>query len=81
MTTFGLGPKSDKKVYWAGDIGPADDFGKPYDKLMIDGRTKQGPWANMNEHSWRVHGVGKFGTGYGQLYEKQPDGRWLKIKG
>ena len=70
-----------KPVYWIGGLGPEDDFGNPYKFTMVDGRTKGGQWANMNEHSWRVHGCGLFGPGNAQLYEKQPDGRWLKIKG
>jgi len=37
-----------------------------------------GPWANMccDCHARCGEGVG---TGKGQLYEKQTDGRWLKI--
>jgi hypothetical protein len=67
--------------YWAGKIGPLDDLGVPYDGIMIDARTKHGPWANMSLKSWRVHGLGKLGTGYGQKYVKQADGRWLKVEG
>jgi hypothetical protein len=71
-----------KPVYWTGSLPATDDFGSPYNTIMIDGVTKQyGSWANMNEHSWRVHGIGQFGMGKAQMYEKQPDGRWLKIKG
>jgi hypothetical protein len=35
----------------------------------------------MTLKSWRLHGFGKLGTGYGQKYEKQADGRWLKVEG
>ena len=70
-----------KQVWWSGNLGPKDDFGDLYKGIMIDGRTHNGQWANMTEKSWRLHGVGKFGTGYGQKYQKQADGRWLKIEG
>jgi hypothetical protein len=70
-----------RKVYWTGILPKQDDFGMPYKKIMIDGRTTSGPWANMTLESWRVHGIGKLGTGYGQKYEKQSDGRWLKTEG
>lgn len=67
--------------YWIGDVGPKDDFGANIDKVFYDGRTRQGPWAIMCVKSWRAYGVGKTGTGYGQRYEKQEDGRWLKVEG
>ena len=69
-----------KPVYWIGDIPSKDDFGKPYDNVMYDAKTKQGPWANMSSASWKIYGVGKLGTGYGQKYVKQADGRWLKVE-
>jgi hypothetical protein len=70
-----------EKKYWAGNLGDKDDFGSPYQDIMYDGRTRMGPWANMTEFSWRRVGIGKTGTGYAQKYQKQPDGRWLKIEG
>ena len=69
------------KRYWAGDPGPEDDFGDTYANIMIDGKTVNGPWANMTPRSWRRYGCGQLGTGYGQKYEKQSDGRWLKVEG
>jgi hypothetical protein len=72
---------NDNAVYWLSPLGKVDDFGIPYENIMIDGRTKQGPWANMTGASWQRHGVGKFGTGYAQKYMKQADGRWLKVEG
>jgi hypothetical protein len=68
-------------VYWTGDLGHKDDFGRVYGTVMVDGKTKDGPWANMTLESWRIHGIGIFGTGCGQRYEKQTDGKWLKVKG
>jgi hypothetical protein len=70
-----------KEKYWAGNLSPKDDFGVKYDVTMIDGKTIHGPWANMTLKSWRIHGVGKLGTGFGQKYVKQADGRWLKVEG
>jgi hypothetical protein len=58
-----------------------DDFDEPYEDVMIDGKTKMGPWANMTPKSWTTYGIGRLGQGYGQKYEKQKDGRWLKVEG
>jgi len=70
-----------KKVYWQSPLNDVDDFGDRFADTMIDGKTNMGPWANMTPRSWAMHGVGQFGVGLGQLYRKQTDGRWLKIKG
>jgi hypothetical protein len=69
------------KRYWMGEVKSRDDFGLTIANVMIDGKTKHGPWAIMTPTSWRQHGVGKLGTGYGQKYEKQADGRFLKVEG
>ena len=67
--------------YWLSSLDIEDDFGDRYDTVMIDGRTKKGPWANMTQRSWAKHGVDRFGTGFGQRYEKQANGKWLKVEG
>ena len=67
--------------YWTGSPPHKDDFGVPIKKEFIDGVTRQGPWAFMTLSSWKVHGTGRLGTGYGQRYKKQTDGRWLKVEG
>jgi hypothetical protein len=72
---------NDNAVYWLSPLADVDDFGRPYRGVMIDGATKQGPWANMSEASWLVNGLGRLGVGYGQKYKKQADGRWLKVEG
>lgn len=74
-------------VYWLSPLGKEDDFGQPYGTkpgaVMIDGKTMSrfGQWANMTPHSWEVYGCGWLGTGFGQKYELQADGRWLKVEG
>ena len=47
---------------------------------FIDGKTKQGPWGFMCPQCYEKHGVG-LGTGYGQLYQKQLNGDFVKVKG
>jgi len=70
-------------VYWTGTLPPEDDFGEPYGMLMYDAPTVyRGKWANMSHKSWLRYGAtDQLGTGLGQKYEKQPDGRWLKVEG
>jgi hypothetical protein len=66
--------------YWIGCVPEKDDFGMPINGEFIDGKTKQGPWAYMTPASWKKHGVGALGTGFGQRYEKTGD-KWLKVEG
>jgi hypothetical protein len=35
----------------------------------------------MTPASWMRHGAGRYGTGHGQKYQKQEDGKWLKTQG
>jgi hypothetical protein len=74
-------PPDPNKIYWRGPMHRTDHFGIPYRNTMIEGRTKMGPWANMTEESWRHFGVGQLGDNLGQKYQRQTDGRWLKIEG
>jgi hypothetical protein len=39
-----------------------------------------GQWGNIGEDAFKTHGC-SLGTGRGQKYERQPDGRWLKVEG
>lgn len=71
----------EKKVYWLSPLDAFDDFGDIFTDEMIDGKTKMGPWANMTPASWKEHGVGRLGQGFGQRYKKQSDGKWLKVEG
>ncbi len=45
-----------------------DQRGSPrFSAARYDGKTTAGPWANMCERHFRVHGVG-LGTGRGQKF-------------
>jgi len=45
---------------------------------FTDGKTEFGPWANMCPACHRDMG-GYLGTGHGQRYTLQADGRWAKM--
>lgn len=68
------------KRYWTGRVADCDDFGDPVTDTFIDGATVFGPWAIMSPKSHRANGRG-LGTGRGQKYKRQDDGRWLKVEG
>lgn len=67
-------------TYWTAHVGGFDDFDRPIKDKIIDGKTKHGPWAIMTPETHDIEGFG-FGIGIGQLYELQPDGKWLLTKG
>lgn len=72
---------TEPQKFWTGKVNEVDDFGKPIGSVFIDGKTTcGGQWGIMSQASHRRHGVG-IGTGLGQVYEKQADGRWLKVRG
>ena len=73
--------KETKVQYWSSPVGKVDDFEDKISDEIIDGKTIYGPWALMTPKSFKKYGVGRLGTGYGQKYKKQSDGRWLKIEG
>jgi len=66
--------------YWHGQIRHVDDFDQIITDTFIDGATLIGPWAIMTPESFSTYGRG-LGTGRGQKYKKQSDGKWLKIEG
>jgi hypothetical protein len=56
-----------------------DDWGSPITTAFIDGRTIWGPWAIFTPRHWALYGLAQpLGTGVGQRYNKNPDGRWIK---
>lgn len=67
-------------MYYTNPPDVCDIDGKPFDTRMYDCKTKSGPWGNICHTCYLKHGVG-LGTGRGQKYERQPDGRWLKVAG
>lgn len=72
----------DTPKYWLSPVGEFDDFGKPIENVIYDAATIYGPWALMNPNSWEKHRRTKtLGMGFGQKYERQVDGRWLKVEG
>ena len=72
-------PKT-KPVWWAGDPVACDICTKPYKQVMYDARTSMGGWGNLCQICFNRYGVG-LGTGKGQRYSKQENGRWLKTGG
>jgi hypothetical protein len=69
-----------KPRYWAGKITTCDVCEGTVSTMFVDGRMTAGPWANMCRVCFVNHGVG-LGTGRGQKYVKQADGKWLKVEG
>jgi len=64
-------------------IDPPDDCDvccSPIGDDFMDAKTTHGPWANLCPACFRKIGVG-LGTGRGQHYRRQPDGRYVKIEG
>lgn len=75
-----------KPKYWMGDDPIKCDLsdampGRHGDMtVFVDGRMAGGSWANMCSICHAKYGVG-LGTGRGQQYMKQENGRWLKTAG
>ena len=73
-----------KGRYWLGSPPTQDDWGQPITSQFIDGKSRFGPWGIFTSQSWSEHGaapITALGTGIGQLYSLQPDGKWLKTAG
>ena len=69
------------KRYWRGEVPRLDNMGVPIKDEFIDGKSWLGPWGLFVPESWSKVGVGRLGTGLGQRYRKQADGKWLKVEG
>jgi hypothetical protein len=69
-----------KEKFWCGE-GPkvCQICDRPIAEVFVDGRTQWDCWAFMCRDCHETHGEG-LGTGKGQLYGKQSDGRWKKIE-
>lgn len=67
--------------YWCGPAPEECDIcHTSLTTTFIDGATTYGPWGCMCVSCHAMDGRG-LGTGHGQKYERQPDGRWLKVAG
>jgi hypothetical protein len=67
-------------------MGPAptncDTCGTKITNKFYDAKTEMGPWGCMCPSCQNLGpGLGKLGTGFGQEYTKQKDGKWLKTAG
>lgn len=73
-----------KPVYWVNSPGAmldvCDMCKGSFGSVMYDARTRTGQWGNLCQACFRRYGSG-LGTGKGQMYTKQADGRWLKTGG
>ena len=70
----------ERPVFWTGPLTDCDIDHRPFVAVMYDAKTKSGPWGNLCDRCFEAHGVG-LGTGLGQRYERQDDGRWLRTAG
>lgn len=68
------------KFYCGSAPTSCDICSHPITETFVDGKTNMGPWGNMCPSCHGSHGCG-LGTGRGQKYQRQPDGRWLKVGG
>jgi hypothetical protein len=67
-------------IYWCGPLEPNCQISsKPFDGVMYDASTPLG-WANICQEVFDRYNC-RLGTGLGQKYLLQDDGRWLKVEG
>lgn len=70
-----------KNVYYSGPPAKCDLCNDPLKDEFVDGVVaKYRNWACMCIGCFQAHGVG-LGTGMGQRYKRQADGRFKKIAG
>lgn len=71
-----------QEKYWSSPVPTYDDFGFEIEDEFVDGRVAgRSSWGLMSPQAWALHGCGQLGTGHGQRYKLQSDGRWLKVEG
>lgn len=68
------------KRYYIGAPEACDVCKAKIGDTFTDGKTSMGPWANMCPSCHDDHGVG-VGTGRGQTYKREADGRFAKVAG
>lgn len=76
----GQGQGSPVMTYFTPTPERCDVCGDALRSVMYDARTTFGPWGNLCSVCFAKVGVG-LGTGLGQRYERQTDGRFLKTDG
>ncbi len=69
-----------EEVKWMGSK-TCDFCHKDIDDILIDGKTRIGPWAVMCSNCHIRFGYPTFGKGIGQKYKKNSDGDFIKIEG
>lgn len=70
-----------RKTYWLGKLDDECQLcHKSFGAVMYDASIGMGPWGNICQRCFKAHGC-KLGTGFGQKYELQKNGRWLKVGG
>ena len=71
--------------YLSAESMKTDDFGmqltQETGEIIYDAKTRMGPWATMNEFSFKMYGLGKLGTGFGQKYVRNSAGELHKVEG
>jgi len=74
--------EGEKRIYWRSPVPETCQLsGRKITDKFVDGRVPgTTTWGEMHPAYFRQLG-GAFGQGNGQLYEKQADGRWLKVEG
>ena len=75
------------ETYWGGKVPEQCDLmhhleDEPHDIRgeFVDCATVFGPWAILCPACHVKYGLG-VGTGRGQRYKRQGDGRWLRVEG
>lgn len=74
------GTPEKKAVYYTGAPDKCDTCDKPFGNIMYDAAIPGSSWGNMCKSCFKMYGCST-GTGLGQEYTKQADGRWLKTAG
>lgn len=70
-----------KQVWWSSENPTnCDSCGSKIKDMFFDAKTKGGPWGCLCLSCFTLDGVG-LGTGRGQRYQKQSNGRFLKVSG
>lgn len=67
------------KVYWLSPLTGCDLCQQEFGNVMYDARVG-GPWGNICQPCFTANHC-RTGQGYGQKYEKQDDGKFLKTEG